>query len=450
MSVRLLVTGDIHIGKRPTRVPDADLAARASAARMWDRIVERAIDEQVDAVLLSGDIVDHENRFYEATGPLESGLNRLAKATPPIQTYAVAGNHDWDVLPSILKQLHTPYFHLLGQRGTWDSAYLEREGRRALRILGWSFPSQYVYESPLATFRVDPDPEVPTIGLLHGDIRKSDSEYCPVRLSELQAIRLSLWVLGHEHAPQYWPQESGAHVLIPGTPQALAPDQPGLHGPWLIELDGTRLTCCKQLPMSLVRYEDWDVDLAEARTKYDFQTCVSKAVREALIAVTQEGHSPRLLSLRLNFKGATALCRCIDSLSQGLTASGSQGLTGRSLDGVPAQIDRYRNFTRPAVDLARLSQRNDLLGALCRTLAALQAGEPDNSVETLVNDATVRLRDVHQATAYRDLIGHDSSVQHEDVQQRLREDARKILLEQGWQLLEALQSQVSQGQETPG
>ena len=442
MKLRLLVTGDIHIGKRPTRVLDVDLAAQASAARMWDRIVQRAIEEQIDAVLLSGDIVDHKNRFYEATGPLESGLDRLAKAK--IQTYAVAGNHDWDVLPSIVKQLHTPCFHLLGQRGTWGSAYLEREGRRALRILGWSFPSQYVYESPLATFRVDPDPEMPTIGLLHGDIRKSDSEYCPVRLSELQAIRLSLWVLGHEHAPQYWPQDSGAHVLIPGTPQALAPDQPGPHGPWLIELDGTSLICCKQLLMSLVRYEDSDVDLAEARDEADFQTCVSKAVREARVAVTQEGHFPRLLSLRLNFKGLTALCGRVDVFSRNLTDFASYH------DGVKVQIDTYRNLTRPAVNLAQLSQRNDLLGALCRTLAALESREPDNSVEVLLNDATVRLREVHRAPAYMDLIGHDLSVQHEDAQERLLEDARKILLEQGWQLLEALQSQVSQGQEAPG
>lgn len=71
MTVRLLATGDIHIGRRPMRIRDAELAERASAARMWEDIVSRAVFERADVVLLSRDIVDHDNRFYEATGPLE-------------------------------------------------------------------------------------------------------------------------------------------------------------------------------------------------------------------------------------------------------------------------------------------------------------------------------------------------------------------------------------------
>jgi hypothetical protein len=47
---------------------------------MWQAIVERAIQEQVDLITLSGDIVDHDNRFFEATGPLEAGLTKLAAA----------------------------------------------------------------------------------------------------------------------------------------------------------------------------------------------------------------------------------------------------------------------------------------------------------------------------------------------------------------------------------
>lgn len=53
------------------RIRDAELAERASAARMWEDIVSRAVFERADVVLLSRDIVDHDNRFYEATGPLE-------------------------------------------------------------------------------------------------------------------------------------------------------------------------------------------------------------------------------------------------------------------------------------------------------------------------------------------------------------------------------------------
>jgi 3',5'-cyclic AMP phosphodiesterase CpdA len=138
MPVRLLVTGDLHIGKRPARLPEseAELAERASAARTWEDIVREAIERRVDAVLLSGDVVDHDNRYYEATGPLERGMQKLAGANIPC--FAVAGNHDWDVLPRVLEQVQNPLCHFLGRQGSWDEAHVEREGRRLLRVVGWS------------------------------------------------------------------------------------------------------------------------------------------------------------------------------------------------------------------------------------------------------------------------------------------------------------------------
>lgn len=45
---------------------------------MWETIVERAVTEKVDVVALSGDVVDHDNRFFEAAGSLERGILRLA------------------------------------------------------------------------------------------------------------------------------------------------------------------------------------------------------------------------------------------------------------------------------------------------------------------------------------------------------------------------------------
>ena len=139
MSVRILATADIHIGRCPTRVPDPEDARRFSCARMWHEIVERAIQEKVDLVTLSGDIIDHDNRFFEATGPLEAGLVKLAAAG--IHTYAVAGNHDFDVLPRIVDAVGTDHFHLLGRDGRWEQTEFIRDGQPLLRIHGWSFPA---------------------------------------------------------------------------------------------------------------------------------------------------------------------------------------------------------------------------------------------------------------------------------------------------------------------
>ena len=433
MPVRILATGDIHIGRRPTRIPEPEVAERASAARMWEAIVSLAVDQRVDAVMLSGDTVDHDNRFYEATGPLERGILRLAEAGIP--TYAVAGNHDWDVFPRILDQLDTPLFHLLGHGGQWDEMYLERDGQRLLRIVGWSFPARHVRQSPLLDLQLASDPRVPTVGLLHADVDVPTSEYAPVRLSELQTRDLSLWVLGHNHRPKLWSSETGSLVLYPGSPQALSPGEPGPHGPWLIEIESSHSVECQQFAMSLVRYEECNVDLSAADNSDEFDACVNAAVSAALQNVVGDDEPPQLLSLRLNFIGATRLCGRIDSLARELAE------LERSRGGVRARIDKSINLTRPAIDLDELSRRSDPAGALARTLLALERNEDDQSLAALIHEAVRRLRDVHRASAYVALVDRDPMPD--------RETARQILLQQGRQLLEALREQLPQPQEAP-
>ena len=68
MSLKILATADIHIGRRPSKLSDSESATDFSCARMWGAIVGRAIDEKVDLVALVGDIVDHDNRTFPRLG----------------------------------------------------------------------------------------------------------------------------------------------------------------------------------------------------------------------------------------------------------------------------------------------------------------------------------------------------------------------------------------------
>src|SRR5690606_30847102 len=101
--MRVLCAGDLHIGRRPTRLPSDVDSSRLSCARSWESIVDYAVDQRVDVLALSGDVVDQSNKFYEAIGPLERGLARLRAAG--VATVAVAGNHDHDVLPQLARSI---------------------------------------------------------------------------------------------------------------------------------------------------------------------------------------------------------------------------------------------------------------------------------------------------------------------------------------------------------
>ena len=81
-ALRLLLTGDLHLGRSSSRLSNTALHDEFRATTAWHRIVDLAIREQVHVLCLSGDVVDETNRFWETIGPLEQGIRRLAEQHP--------------------------------------------------------------------------------------------------------------------------------------------------------------------------------------------------------------------------------------------------------------------------------------------------------------------------------------------------------------------------------
>ncbi len=426
--LRILATADLHMGRRPSKIDDLDVAKRLSCTAIWGEMVDRAILEKVDLVALAGDIVDSENRFFEATGPLERGLRKLAAAG--IHTYAVSGNHDWDVLPRIADAIGadavgSDHFHLLGRGGRWQEAVFHRHGRPALRIQGWSFPRTHVQESPLSNYDLSPHGDLPTLGLLHADLDAGSSDYAPVASAELQARPLTLWLLGHVHRPMsaepLFESLAGPTILYPGSPQAMDPGETGPHGPWLIEIDGGGRVSAKQLDMSSVRYDELALDLTDVDTQAAFEVAVSGRLRDHLAAVTRESESLKYVSLRLTLTGRTRLCGELERLVGPLVEQYDS-----SLDGVAARIEKVVNDTLPAIDLDELAAKSDPTGVLARTLLGLASAAPPEDLAKLIRDARATMREAHHAVAYGAVRG-DPEPSEDDARQCLRRQASRLL-----------------------
>ena len=145
----LLCVGDVHLGRRPGRVP-TDLEGieprRLTPRAAFEAVVEEALAREVRAVLFAGDVVDAEDHFLEAYSVLEDGVRRLAQAG--IEAIAVAGNHDVRALPRLADEVDG--FRLLGRGGRWEQHLLrDNSGEPLARLVGWSFPRARVIDSPL-------------------------------------------------------------------------------------------------------------------------------------------------------------------------------------------------------------------------------------------------------------------------------------------------------------
>lgn len=418
---RLLCTGDLHVGRFPSYLPPDDRTLSVEAA--WERTVERALLEEVDAVVLTGDVADQDNKLFEAFGPLQKGVERLAAAG--IRTVAVAGNHDYDALRRLAALLDAAAFTLLGRDGGWTSILLERDGAPALRLVGWSFPDRYVQTSPLVDFP-DPEDDLPTLGVLHADLDQPTSPYAPVALSDLVAAPVAGWLLGHVHRPSLR-MEEGTCVLYPGSLQPLDPGEPGPHGPWIVTVDAGGAVSAEHRPLANVRYDEVVVDLSAVADREGAEAAVVERATNHLTDALEEQPDAYHHVLDLRLQGRTPL--------HGTLANLAADLEGQELPGGQATgfVRRVTVATRPAYDLQDVARRNDPAGAVAQLVLDVEADA--EGARALVAEAAHTIGAVDSAPAYAPLRRSERDRPPPD------DEARTLLVEQGLRLLDRLLQQ---------
>ncbi len=422
-SFQILCTGDVHLGRRPSRVPVED--DELSVRHVWNRFVEAALDREIDVVALTGDIVDSENQMYEAFGALERGVQRLLDGG--IEIVAVAGNHDHSAFPRLVRAIDADGFHLLGQGGTWEAAQVNaRDGDLPVRFVGWSFPQATVLSSPLDDLEIG-ETDKPTIGLLHCEAGSDEGPYAPVRRDALGRAPVDAWLLGHIHAPNDH-REAGQLQLYPGSLQPLDPGEPGTHGPWLIEVSAHDATA-DQLPLASLRYEETAVEVSECETRDDVEETVLRILRDRASELGERFPDLRHVAHRLRFEGRTQLHREVEETLRDMVGS-----IRREVDQITATIEGFTLQTRPDYDLDELARADDPPGVLAQLLLKLETGDvEDNRVRRLLREASKATTDIHESSRYEPL-RRDSETQEPPD----RENLRSMLYQQGLLLLDEL------------
>jgi len=428
MALRILCTGDVHLGRRPAGIAD-DLGIDSRGvgpAGAWEAFVDAAIRYGVDAVALTGDVVDESNKFYEAFSALQAGVVKLAESGIPL--YAVAGNHDYDVLPRLAEQI--PRFHLLGQAGQWEEAVLELDGGAVLRFQGWSFPRRHVAANPLVGYS-PPTDGIPTVGLLHCDCDAPGSPYGPVSSDELRAKAPTVWVLGHVHRP-------GAVLNGPplglycGSPQGLDPSERGAHGAWLVTLEPGRDPQAELLPLAALRWEPVEVSLEGVASLDGLPGAVISALGARHGAIASELGRARWVGCRLRLTGRTALHRQLPG------QVGEIRELRYPTDEAEYFVEKVEDDTRPAVALEELARSPDPAGLLACRLVVLERSGPAEEYRALIDGARRRIEDDRSARAryFSQLAGSDPPDEQE---------VRALLLKAGWRALDALLAQKEGG-----
>lgn len=436
LEFRLLCVGDIHLGRRPSRVPDdiEDHGVRKvelTPVAAWERALAWAVDNNVDAVVLAGDVVESNFDRFEAYGHLDRGARQLEKAG--IGLFGVAGNHDVEALPRLAD--HLEHFKLLGRDGVWESVELTKSGGAKLRLLGWSFPEQRVYRNPLDDPMADVSGDIPTIGILHCDVDGGKSPYAPVPRSAFEHAPGDAWLLGHIHKPGDLSAKRPIGYL--GSLVSLDPGEPGLHGPWLACISESGPIKLTQLSIAPLRYERIDLsidsipDLEGDELEDAFAAVLRSVLDKVHERITPTLGSTKVVGCRITLTGRSKIHERVRRIVADGTVQDGQK---RDHDGVIYFVEKIVDLSAPALDLNKIAKGSDPPALLAQRLIHLQ--ENQSEAQTLIKAAAEKINGA-RAT----VLGSESV----DVQLLDASDVGALLQRAGFEALEDLLAQHGNG-----
>jgi DNA repair exonuclease SbcCD nuclease subunit len=253
-------------------------------------LVELAIEERVDLLLLAGDIFDGDWTHYGTGVHFIAEMARLREAEIP--AVMIAGNHDAE--SKLTKALPFPEnVHVLSTREP-QSVIFENLG---LAVHGQGYATPAVLDDLSAGYPRRRE-DLLNIGLLHtsADGRPGHERYAPCTAAGLDAHGYDYWGLGHVHRREVLKAETP--ILFPGNLQGRGLRETGAKGATLLQLDHDGHVSHEHRVLDVVRWELLSVDASGCASREEACQQVATRLREA--AKDADG---RLLAARIQITG---------------------------------------------------------------------------------------------------------------------------------------------------
>lgn len=287
--IKLIHTADVHLDSPlqtlALRDPELQEKVQGASRSAFTRIVEQALEQQVAAVLISGDLFDRTARSAKTAAFLLLELTRLKEAG--IQVFYIKGNHDAEnpltgetTLPENVHvfdgdgdkmQLGNP------EVADGDDDKGPVEGHEVW-IHGVSFKEKKAEKSLLGKFSA-PVPDAINIGLLHTSLSGSAAHdvYAPCSVKELIDTGFNYWALGHIHKRQVHCE--APWIVMPGIPQGRDIGEPGPQSATLITIDEGSITT-SEFPTSSIEFTTLLLDVSELEDPTSLQALVKSELQK--------------------------------------------------------------------------------------------------------------------------------------------------------------------------
>jgi len=269
---------------------------RTATRRAWENVVQTAIDEQVDFVLVSGDVYDGDWRDYNTGLYFTNQASRLRAADIPL--FLIAGNHD--AANRMTRSLRMPENVTFLSAEKPQTETLEDLG---VAIHGQSFATAAIFDNLSAAYP-SALPGLFNIGMLHtcAGGREGHDNYAPCSVEELKLKGYDYWALGHIHKRETLSEQP--LIAFSGNIQGRHIRETGPKGCLLVTVEADRSLDVEFRPMDVLRWEHCRVDVSEAGSVDEILQQTAQDLAE--LRDQAEG---RLLAVRVELTGQSPVHR---------------------------------------------------------------------------------------------------------------------------------------------
>lgn len=279
--IRFIHAADLHLdtpfsGLEQTSKKLAE-KLREAPFESFAKIVDIAVEKEVDFVLLSGDLYNTKRVNIKAQSLFIEQLNRLKQAEIPV--YLIRGNHDY--LTEEAQTLALPFPENVYTYGSdIETHVLETKSKERIAITGFSYGTQWITERKIKQYPIRHQAVDMQIGLLHGDIETSrirQANYAPFTVNELREKNYDYWALGHVHQRQQISEQPLAYY--PGNIQGLHKNETGEKGCLFVEWT-SREQRIEFISTAPIIWESVELNLAEIENISDFIQALKERMTE--------------------------------------------------------------------------------------------------------------------------------------------------------------------------
>ena len=331
---------------------------RNATRRAFEKVLDAAISESVDFLIIAGDLYDTGLKSFESALFFNKQMARLADAG--IDVYLIYGNHD--AASKLIKQLRPPKnVHVFRSA----EPHTVKSDKFRVAVHGQSFSTPEITEDLAANYPL-PTPGFFNIGVLHTNLGgiSDHANYAPCSLQTLKSKGYQYWALGHVHNRQVLCADP--YIVFPGNIQGRHGKEQGEKSCELVVVGDAGAISIGPIATSVVPWIEAGIDSSgcqNADEVYDkLRTAFGRLVLQA---------KERVTAVRLKLYGTTAahieLNRDLDEVRNEAISIANECGSGL------LWIERVQVATVPSFDRESLLLRDDPVGEIVRMVAELRS-----------------------------------------------------------------------------